>query len=183
MVNIENIEMEFCNDGAMPLISALCDKIGITKYIDDKCGNYKNNKVSTGNSIKAMIMNIITRRKPLYKLKEAYAMVDTDRLFGEGIKSENLNDDTLGRALDELYELGPKKVFTELAMLAISKFNIKVSSIHADTTSKTLYGAYGQCDDDEDVIQVKRGHGKDFRPDLKQILFGDRKSTRLNSSH
>ena len=85
---------------------------------------------------------------------------------------ENLTDDTMANALDEVYKMGPKKVMTETAMSIINEYKIPVTSIHADTTSKNVYGEYAACEDDEELLQINYGYSKDKRPDLKQILFG-----------
>ena len=167
-----NNEIKICSDGALPLISELCNKIELKKIIDEKIDDQNKKIVSTGNAVKAMIMNIIVGRKPLYLVDKFYEPKDTEKLFGEGIGPEHLNDDVMGRALDELYKIGAKKVLTETAMMSLQKFNIPVTSIHADTTSKSVYGDYEDCELDEDVVQIKHGHNKDHRPDLKQFLFG-----------
>jgi transposase len=58
-------------------------------------------------------------------------------------------------------------------MFSIKEYRIPVKSIHADTTSKNLYGQYKDCEDKEyDGVKINRGYSKDCRPDLKQILFG-----------
>ena len=44
---------------------------------------------------------------------------------------------------------------------------------HGDTTSKTMYGAYeDKGKGDPDTLKIKRGHSKDKRYDLKQIVMG-----------
>ena len=161
-----------CVDGALPVLSAMCEKTGLIELIDCKVGKQGNRIVSSGNAIKAMMMNIVSGRKPLYRLESFYEKADTEKLFGEGVTPEHLNDDTMARALDDLYEVGAKKVMTELAMLIIKRFDIPVTSIHADTTSKSVYGEYEACEYDDKLLQIKRGYNKDHRPDLKQLLFG-----------
>lgn len=166
--------LKVCRDGALPLISAICDKIDLAGRIDLKVeANQDNRIVSTGNAIKAIVMNIVTDRKALYKLDEFYAYTDTEKFFGEGINPKHFTDDVMARALDELSDVGPKKVMTETAMFSVKEYNIPVRSIHADTTSKNLYGQYKDCEDDMyEGVKINRGHSKDCRPDLKQILFG-----------
>lgn len=167
-------KLRVCRDGALPLISAICDKIDIARRIDLNVNADQGSRiVSTGTAIKSMVMNIVTDRKALYKLDEFYAYTDTEKLFGEGIIPEHFTDDVMARALDELYEIGPKKVMTETAMFSIKEYKIPVNSIHADTTSKSLYGKYGECEnEDYEGVKINRGYSKDCRPDLKQILFG-----------
>ena len=151
----------------------MCDKVGLKDRIDSQIQNDQNNRiVSTGTAIKALVMNIVAKRKALYKLNEFYEQTDTQKLFNEGIRPCNLTDDVMARALDELYEIGPKKIMTETAMASINEFNIPVTGIHADTTSKSVYGAYEDSNEEDEAVHITRGHSKDYRPDLKQIVFG-----------
>lgn len=171
-INVSD-KFKVCIDGALPLLSAMCDKVGLKNRIDSQIQNDQNNRiVSTGTAIKALVMNIVAKRKALYKLNEFYELTDTQKLFNEGIRPCNLTDDVMARALDELYEIGPKKIMTETAMASINEFNIPITSIHADTTSKSVYGAYENSTEEDDTIHITRGHSKDYRPDLKQIVFG-----------
>jgi transposase len=160
-------------DGALPLLSAICDTIGLADRIDNHVGKDQSERiVSTGTAIKALVMNIVARRRALYKLTRFYGQTDTEKLFGEGVHPENLTDDVMARSLDELFEIGAKMVLTESCMAAINEYGIPVPSVHADTTSKTLYGAYKDSVEEDDAIHITRGYNKDYRPDLKQIMFG-----------
>jgi len=171
LIDVKN-KIKVYVDGALPLISAICEKINLTKIIDSKIDVSDERRVSTGNAVKSIVMNIIAGRKPLYKLTRFYEKTDTEKLFGQGIMPNHLNDDVMARALDEVYEIGAKKVMTEVAMSIINEYNIPVTRIHADTTSKSVFGEYADCEEDEELLQIKYGYSKDKRPDLKQILFG-----------
>ena len=61
---------------------------------------------------------------------------------------------------------------TEKAMASINEYNISVTGIHADITSKSVYGAYENSSEEDDAVYITRGYSKDYRPDLKQIVFG-----------
>ena len=171
-INVSD-KFKVCIDGALPLLSAMCDKVGLADRIDTQIKNDQNNRIiSTGTAIKALVMNIVAKRRALYKLNEFYEKTDTEKLFGEGVQPSNMTDDVMARALDELYEIGPKKIMTETAMASINEYNIPVTGIHADTTSKSVYGAYEDSSEENDAVYITRGHSKDYRPDLKQIVFG-----------
>lgn len=174
MVNTVIDRIKLCTDKVLPLISAICDRIGLVEIIDEHIGTTQNERIlSTGNAVKAIAMNIVAGREPAYRLEEFYKYTDTEKMFGAGIKAEHITDDTIARALDEMYEIGPKKAMTEAAMTIIREYNIPVRSIHADTTSKSVYGEYVSKDEAyEDAVDITYGHSKDHRPDLKQILFG-----------
>lgn len=49
----------------------------------------------------ALIMNLLTESVALYRLREFFENTDTQHLFGEGITFDYLNDDALGRGLDQ----------------------------------------------------------------------------------
>ena len=78
-------KIKMCVDGALPLISAVCEKIKLTEIIDRKTDTASDKIVSTGNAVKSIVMNIIAGRKPMYKLAKFYKNKDTEKLFGEGI--------------------------------------------------------------------------------------------------
>jgi len=57
-----------------------------------------------------------------------------------------LNDDRVGRALDQLFDCDRVSLLTELVLRAISEFHVECSQLHNDSTSITLHGAYEQAD-------------------------------------
>ena len=121
--------------------------------------------ITTGIDIEAIIANILTDRKALYKIQEFYGDKDVEKFFGPGIQAKHFNNDTLGRILDAFYEANPKEIFTSIALKSIGTYNIKVKTIYADTTSMSVYGEYNTCEEND--LQIVRGHSKDHRPDLK----------------
>ncbi|MBW4462426.1 MAG: DUF4277 domain-containing protein [Nodosilinea sp. WJT8-NPBG4] len=50
------------------------------------------------------------------------------KLLGGGITAAHLNDDRLGRVLDQLFEYGTSLFFLNVAMQAVSRFGVSVSS-------------------------------------------------------
>lgn len=125
--------------------------------IDDHVGR-GDHKISIGTRTNALLINIATDRKALYKVSEFYEKMDTELLFGDGISAADLNDDALGRALDVLNDAGIETLCSQLALSAINKLKVMDSfdgfiPIHSDTTSLSLYGKYpGQ-----DEIEIVRG--------------------------
>jgi len=159
------------NQGPAPLIGAIYDQLHIGKTIDAmvkwdpvQC------RLSPGTRIKALLINVFTHRKPLYRLGESYEHMDVENLFGKGINREDLTDYNMARALDKLAERGPWEIFSTLCLQAIYQEQIELKYLHSDTTSISLYGTYEDKDGNEFVIT--RGHSKDKRPDLKQFLYG-----------
>ena len=63
-------------------------------------------------------------------------------LIGEGLEAADFNDDTLGRALDELQQAGVTELFARLAAEAVEVFGVDTQYAHLDTSSLSLHGAY-----------------------------------------
>jgi len=58
------IESRYVIDGALPLLSAICDKINLVNIIDGHIANDQDNRIiSTGKAIKAMMMNIVAKKR------------------------------------------------------------------------------------------------------------------------
>jgi len=89
--------------------------------------------------------------------------------FDDGLVSGTLTDDRAARALDRLYKADRASLLTKLVLAAVEKFGISLDQIHNDSTSIKFSGAYDN--QDTKAIQLKRGHSKDHRPDLKQLVY------------
>jgi transposase len=112
----------------------------------------------------ALIKNIVVERNALYAVGEWAALYDVG-LVAQG----KIGDDRLGRALDRLFAADRATLQTRIVLAAIKGFELKVQQIHNDTTSVMVRGAYdGQ---NPKAVQLKRGHSKERRPDLKQLVY------------
>ena len=73
--------------------------------------------------VKAIILNglgFISR--PLYLFSQFFQDKEVEKLLGKGVRSSYLNDDKIGRVMDELYKYGLSNLFLEIASLAVNKF-------------------------------------------------------------
>ena len=126
-------------------------------------------------TIRVLVVNLCVEREPLYGIAEWAARFDPAALGLEPDEVALLCDDRVGRALDQLFDCDRASLLTELALEAIKQFGIDCSQLHNDSTSVTLYGDYLQADGRERGGQrtaaAKRGHNKEGRGDLKQLLL------------
>ncbi|MEV7357982.1 IS1634 family transposase [Kitasatospora sp. NPDC091276] len=111
--------------------------------------------------------NRLSAPAPLVRVDDWAREWTVEEVFG--VEPDLLGDDRLARALDAIAPHLDKLVDTTGAQ-AIAEFGIDVSRIHRDMTSMSLFVAYEN--QDEQVPQVKYGHPKDSRVDLKQIQAG-----------
>lgn len=173
-VDLNNIKI--LSDGPLPLLAAVYDQLNIGSIVDElvewdreKCF------LSPGQATKALVLNILTDRKPLYRMVEFYADKDVEKLIGKGINHTHINEFCLGRTLDKIYEAGAKKLYSAVALAAVDIEKIDIKSIHWDTTSKNFQGEYNVLANparELKTIEITYGYSKDYRADLKQMKFG-----------
>lgn len=134
--------------------------------------------VSAGKVFKAMLLNCLGFvSAPLYLFSEFFESKPIEHLLGPGVEPKHLNDDRLGRVLDQLYELGTTTFFLQAAMQAVNRFEVNTGQVHLDSSSFSVEGDYAtelQKGEDEATepipIRICRGYSRDQRPDLKQFL-------------
>jgi transposase len=125
------------------IIAGIVDEIGIVEKIDSLIGTHPLEKVSAGQIVKAMIINCMGFvSAPLYLFHKFFVGKSTEHLIGEGVLPEHLNDDRLGRVLDDLYRVGLSKIFLEIALNAAKIFGISTRRMHLDGTSFHVHGEY-----------------------------------------
>jgi transposase len=100
--------------------------------------------------------------------------------LGEEIKTDYINDDKIGRVMDELYKHGLNDIFIEVVLSVINKFKIETKYSHLDSTSFHLDGEYKSEEkkekEEEEIIKerpiiITKGYSRDHRPDLKQCVL------------
>jgi transposase len=121
-----------------------------------------------GEAVLAMVLDTLSGRTPLYRLKEFLSEKDTELLLGTAIDAQQFSDYNLGRVLDKIYDTGAQSIFSQLSQNAINRFSINSNNVHFDTTSISVYGDYVLSGE---PFKITHGHSKDHRPDLKQFLI------------
>jgi hypothetical protein len=69
------------------LIAALCDEVGLVDIVNSvvRWGE-RQWKLSPGVLCKALVVNVLAGRKPLYKVEEFYAEQDVEKVSGKGLR-------------------------------------------------------------------------------------------------
>lgn len=120
-----------------------------------------------GPVVLGMVLDTLSGRSPLYRLKNFLEEKDIELLLGKAVSADQFTDHNIGRALDKIFETGTQKIFGQLSQNAVNGFQIKPTGAHYDTTSVTVYGDYDMTNE---PFEITYGHSKDKRPDLKQFL-------------
>lgn len=190
-------EIQVLDIDHLGIIAGIIDEMGLVDAVDELVGTHVQEQVSTGHTLKAMILNGLGFvSAPLYLFEQFFVGKATEHLIGSGVLPEHLNDDRLGRALDKFYAFGVTKLFTTLAMNAVKQFGIAMPSIHLDSSSFHVDGEYltdnsTQPSPEASVtvapedssstqelqesepkeIVITHGYSRDHRPDLKQFIL------------
>jgi len=119
-----------------------------------------------------MVLNglgFVERR--LYLYPEFFSDIAVDRLLGDGVMIDHLNDDVLGRTLDAIAAYGPTELFNEIVAECLLASDYGTHCLHVDTTTFSVSGEY-DADFDARDMTITYGYPKDGRWDLKQFVLG-----------
>lgn len=164
--------IDIVHPGAAPVIISLCRTADIAGIINRKLDwNEPNAKVSPGLLIEALVVCIMCGRKPLWKVEQFWAKQDMELLFKDaGLTYNQLNDDALGRALEKLATLDKKEILSAVSLVLLTAHNLSIDSVHLDTTTISVQGAYEN--DTFGQFRIEYAYGKDHRMDLKKFKIG-----------
>lgn len=154
------------------IVSGVCKELHLAEEINRMVGVDDQQKVATGDAVIAMVINALGfTSKPLYLFPGFMYNKPVDLLVREDLKPEDFNDDTLGRALDRLYQNNPTQIFMHIALKVAKLVGVEKKFLHLDTTTMSVHGQYQQEEDDMTPITITHGRpAKNGRNDLKQFI-------------
>lgn len=155
-----NLQLQNVRVGCLPIIDRFLDLMGLHL---DLVLVLKNK--SYADAVLTVLKNILVEREALYAIEE---WVDRHKP-ALGVEMSAINDDRIGRALDRLHECDRATLQTRIVLKVMRTFSLKMERVHSDTTSISVTGEYR--DQATNAVQLKRGHSKDHRPDLKQLIY------------
>jgi transposase len=173
-------EISIKNLDHLGIVAGLIDEIGIVELLDKKMGIDTREKITAGTVVKAILLNglgFVSR--PLYLFNQFFEDKSVEKLLGKEVKADYLNDDKIGRVMDELYKYGLNSLFIEIIISVIKKFKIETKYLHLDSTSFHVDGEYKserEKEKEEEIIKerpiiISKGYSRDHRPDLKQCVL------------
>jgi len=129
-------------------------------------------ELKPGQVVQAMVLDTLSGRNPLYRVKDFMAHQDVELLLGEPIAATSFSDTNLARSLDAIFAAGPSKIITALGVRATREFHLDMSSLSYDTTSTNVWGDYRCCEAEQPPQGpvIAHGHSKDHLPQLKQFM-------------
>ena len=143
------------------------------------------NGLSNGTLLVCMIINALGfAAKPMYLYSQFFNGMDTEVLLGKDFDISKLNDDSLGRLLDELYEYGVEKFYLEFVQYALQQMGYSPEYFHLDSTSFHLHGdEYNEgrervsitigkgTETEKKPVSIVPGYSRDSHPELAQVMI------------
>ncbi|GMT41542.1 MAG: IS4 family transposase [bacterium] len=163
----------------IPLLQAVEHRLGLRDILIRYIKPHGNEAVPAVESLLLLVFNIACGRQPLYeldawiaKLDDGLLNLDWDSLTQAPLSNHPqgiFNDDRFGRALDKLYQADRASMITDVAIRVVQATGVDLSQLHNDSTSvKTTGKMPGKT---ATGLYFARGHSKDHRPDLKQVVY------------
>ncbi|WP_301678179.1 DUF4277 domain-containing protein [Methanoculleus methanifontis] len=100
-----------------------------------------------------------------------FSDIAVDRLLGDGVTIDHLNDDVLGRTLDVIAAYGPTELFNVIVAACLLASDYGTHCLHVDTTAFSVSGEYDADFDSRDMT-ITYGRPWDGRWALKQFILG-----------
>jgi len=141
--------------------------------IDSVIPKHNEHHVSHGEALVAMILNGLGfHSRTLHMFPDFFADKPIERLIGPGVQAHHLNDDTLGRCLDALFEADVSSLYQSVSERVVAVLGLNSTAVHLDITSFHVDGEYAlEEDDDTRRIQLVKGYSRDHRPELNQVIL------------
>jgi transposase len=133
-------------------------------------------KLSSAKALLVLLRNLLVSREPIYGVGEWAARHAPDLLGLAPGQIGLLNDDRVGRALDQLFAADVPSLVLTVATHVVKEFGVRLDELHNDSTTVSFCGTYADASLAQRVLgrptlAITFGYNKDHRPDLKQLLF------------
>ena len=157
------------------LVAGMFEELGITEVMDTATQQDPGMRmVTAGHAVTAMVLNGLGFvNQQLYLVPHFFQNKPLSRLIAPAIQASHLNDDTLGRALDTLYDYGVTALYSLIAATTAKRLGLAPTFTHLDSTSFHVDGrSHSAATPDDQGVHITHGESRAYRPDLSQVRFG-----------
>jgi transposase len=162
--------------GPLPLLNRFLERLKIEHFFAELVpAGDRRQRLAPAVGLGVLLRNILIARQPLYGLAEWANRFEPALLGLTAEAPQYFNDDRVGRCLDALFRSDRATLMTEIVVHAVEEFGLELKELHNDSTTVTFTGQYAEADGKPErghpTHRITHGINKDFRPDLKQLLF------------
>lgn len=119
--------------GAMPIVNRVLRMLHIEEflayYVPDRDGR---SKLPASRALGLLLRNLVVAREPLYNLEEWASRFDEQMLGLRPGELALLNDDRIGRSLQQLFLADRATLVTDVVIHAVKTFNLQLDQFHND---------------------------------------------------
>lgn len=168
---LEVVETVTKTIGSLALASPYLRRLRVAETIDALTTRGKQRAVSTGQVVEVLILNrLAVRPTPISKLGAWAAGQAIAEVYG--LAAEALNDDRLGRALDELHP-HLADAWAAIVLAGAEAYGLRLHQLHTDVTRLAFEGAYedvpATSGDGQPLPRITHGYTGRQDPSRKQL--------------
>jgi transposase len=152
--------------GALPVIRAYLERLGLRERVDVLAPVREVAHLTNGAVVEALVANRLTAPRPLYDIvawAEEWAVAETF-----GLPPAALNDDRLGRCLDDLARVHDA-LRGEVTVQAIQAFGLATKALRWDLTSVLVTGEYPEEEQAAGYAHVQYGYGSGAQKQVRYL--------------
>ena len=129
--------------GALPLLNHFLERLALERHLNDFVPTTDRRvRVPYAKTLGVLVRSLLIERAPMYRQHET---VSTFAPWAFGLDPERaacLSDDTVGRALDRLFDADRAALMTAVVVGAVEAFAVSLSELHNDSTTVKFCGQY-----------------------------------------
>ncbi|MHB1493407.1 MAG: IS1634 family transposase [Thermoplasmataceae archaeon] len=172
-LNASDLDLRTGKITAIPIINHYLDRMGVEEMFSSRLDG--GGQITHSKCLTILLRNIILERKPVYGIGKWVSRFEPSLLGLSAEQLQHMNDDRIGRILDLLFDADRSSMLIEIAKRTVQRFGINMDEFHNDSTTITFSGDYSGADGSDKrgkaSAAITLGHNKDYRPDLKQLLW------------
>ena len=152
--------------GALPVLRDYLERLGLRERVDALAPVREVAHLTNGAVVEALVANRLTAPRPLYDIvawAEEWAVEETF-----GLPPGALNDDRLGRCLDDLAAVHDA-LRGEVTVQAIQAFGLATKALRWDLTSVLVTGEYPEDEQAAGYARVQYGYGSGAQKQVRYL--------------
>jgi transposase len=152
--------------GALPVIHEFLERLHVKECVDALAPVREVAHLTNGEVVEALVANRLTAPRPLYDIvhwAERWAVAETF-----GIDPADLNDDRLGRCLDDLAAVHDP-LRGGLTVQAMAAFGLELKTLRWDLTSVLVTGEYPEAEQAVGYAHVRYGYGSGGQKQVRYL--------------
>lgn len=152
--------------GALPAIREYLERLQLKERVDAVAPVRDVARLTNGEVVEALVANRLTAPRPLYDIVEWAEDWAVEETFG--IDPTALNDDRLGRCLDDIAAVHDR-LRGDLTVQAIAAFGLETKTVRWDLTSVLVTGAYPPEEQVPGYAQVRYGYSSGRQKQVRYL--------------